>query len=298
MYEKITTAALFCLVAAGLAAGCGGPNTPEDLFADGVSQIERGRFNLAVRSFERLAERFPESALVGQARLLAGLALAYDRNKPRPEQALAAFRALEKSDPAMASRAALAAANCLAHNYMRVHYEDRGPLPDFSAARKAYEHVMATYPESAEAHQAAYYLARSYEMDTFEPDYKEAARRYKAILAELPGSVWASRACHRLARIYDDLDPDPEQAIRYYKQHIPTRDPDDQERILRCMFRIAALYMDELGDQKSAREWFERMQRDYPRSVWSNRVLNRLDKLDELEGSEKTPDERNHWKTD
>jgi len=285
---KTTLMFLGCLAA--IVTGCGGPDTPEELFADGMSQFERVRFELAGKRFRRLADRFPDSGLAGQARLMQGLAIAYDRNKPKPAKAIELFRELEASDPSMAPQAALAAAHCIAHSYFGVHYEDRGPMPDFAAGREAYEHVVAAYPETPQAREAEYHAAQTLEMATFDPDYAEAARRYNAILTRDPESVWANMASFRLARIYDDFDPDPEKAIHYFRIHLDTRDPDDQERVLRCMFRIGALYMDQLGDRARARTWFERMHREYPRSIWSNRVLNRLETLDGLEAGEGRPD--------
>lgn len=145
------------------------PRAPEAVFGEGAAYEADGAWDLAVVAYEKLAAKYPRSALVPAARYRAGacryrLAKRYPNDEKTLRNALAALRLALRTDPAHAEAAEAAAradelsARQTALAFERAAFYER-VRRDPAAARLAYGQFLQEFPSAPEAERARARLA-------------------------------------------------------------------------------------------------------------------------------------------
>jgi len=190
----------------------------EELFEEGNRLLESRRlgvfpinYTLAIETFQSIIDNYPYSDLAVQAELK--IADAYFRNG-KYDEALSYYRDFADLHPQheMVPAAILRSALCR-KNQMHAANRDQTATHD---ALLHLDHLLATYPHSAEAQEAEIMwrdlrtqLARNAtQVAVFymkREEYESAAERYRSVLNEFPGLGLDAEALYNLGVCYMEM---------------------------------------------------------------------------------------------
>lgn len=239
----------------------------EDIFKD-PKNIPHYKFNQAIKKFERIVTKYPESRQARQANFIIGnLYFA----KEQYSEALKIFEKIMVAYPGqktICAEAVIKAAQC---------YEKKN---DWENAYRRYRYAVEKFPCSLKGLETPLYLLRSFQQKKDKEEitnvYKQTVADYQKVISEYPDSKAAYTAGNFLAEAHMRMEewPDMLKILNaMYKKYSQSRDAPV------WLMTMAATYEVKLRDREKAREYYQLVMDKYKDSPWSKEAKKRLKEL-------------------
>jgi TolA-binding protein len=265
------------VLAAGVLSGCGkveSSGSPEELLREGWTHFRLQEFDAAEKAFRAALGKLPEGTMRLQAMYGLGMVASIGRAGGQSAAARGWFEQVARSDPTgdWGGWAALAIVRDR-HVYGRA---------DAAVLQAEYADVIAKFPSRPAAEEAFVYRC-SLLVQTFEPtDAREAVREIAAWLQQHPGGK-LNTALHALSsRAHETLGEYPAAlAAAIASLQAKEVDPQNphQNNILEY-YRIGMMAQYDVGDFATARKYYQKFLKEYPRDQRAFNVSLMLRQLD------------------
>lgn len=239
----------------------------EDILKD-PKNIPHYKFNQAIKKFERIITKYPESRQALEANFLIGnLYFA----KEQYTEALKTFDKIVVTYPGhktMCAEAIIKTAQC---------YEKRN---DWENAYKRYRWVVEKFPYSLKGLETPLYLLKYSQQKKSKEEianvYKQTVADYQKVISECPDSPVVYTANNFLAETYMRMEEWPDMLKVFdimYKKYSQSRDAPV------WLMTMAATYEVKLRDRGKAGEYYQLVMDKYQDSPWSKEAKKRLEEL-------------------
>jgi TolA-binding protein len=154
----------------------------------------------------------------------------------------------------------------------------------WNMALESYKKIMAQYPTTSKGLDVPLYIANYYETK-YQPEkmieaYKEAIGYYNNLAAKYPDTLFGFIVSSMSAQCYVALK-DWARAIESFNALIAKY--KDKVSVDQALMNLSIIYKEELKDKDKAKEYLEKLNKDYPKSRFKSMATAMLKELNKNE---------------
>ncbi len=254
---------------------------PAEEIASAWNQFRMGEHNQALKFFNKALKVAPEKSEY-QIQALYGIGITQSLKLPNADKPAAEIifkdiiSRFPDSDYAVWSMLALVRMK---------HLVPSGEIPDYTALRKAYKEIYDKYPKHVAGQEAFIYLIETYLAVFTVEDAKFAKASLGEFLKNHPdssfiGTAWGlyARACETLGQKQEQLDA---MINGLENKEIDPTNPKMENST--DFWSIAVVAEFEAGDFDTARKYYGRLMKEYPRDMRNFGAKTAIERMNALE---------------
>lgn len=272
-------------------------DTPQEQYEWSMRLMNLGEYNKAVKGFNQLIKKFPQSPYAAKSQYAIGLIC--ERNG-KIEKALEEYHKVALNYPYSSEEvskvieAEYRLGNVLLEREGGDTWQKISTFEgNYERAAKVFEGAIKISPFGAKAPEMQYKIGEAY----FKAKkYEEAITEYKKVLETYVDSEWVDDAIFKLGLsteyqslgvIYDQTKT--EEAIKWYSEYI--KKYPDGEKVGEARERLADLldkkvkklyetgeYYEKNEEKESALIYYRRIVKDFPETSWAEKAREKIDR--------------------
>lgn len=250
-----------------------------DTVEEGWRKFNIGEYGQALKLFQKASlSKDPEvsrNGCYGQ-----GMTYALSQAGADPDAALEIFEQIVKDHP----RSDVASWSLLAMARMK-QLVAPDENPDYAELRKCYQRLIDGFPGSMAAEEGFLHQQATYLVSLSKDDARMVLRKLSDFIRDNPSSSFVTHAWELLAKCHETLE-DPGAQLSALENSLSTQilDPDDPYTDNASLYwSIATLAEFGNGDFAKAREFYQRLGRDYPKDVRNFSAKLAIERMDRVE---------------
>lgn len=273
-------------------------DTPKEQYEWAARLLELGEYNQAIKKFQQLVKKFPDSPYAAKSQFSIGLA--YEQ-KGNITKALEEYQKVADKFPYSSEEVmkVIEAEYRLGNLILERKGEDLWlKVSTFEGncerAAKVFDQAIKISPYSAKAPEMQYKCGEAY---LKAKKYEDAEASYKKVLDIYSDSEWSDDAVYKLGllaetqaleSIYDQTKT--EEAIKWYSEYLKkypggSQADDVKERTaaltdkkIKKLYETGEYY-EKSRDTESAMVYYRRIVDDFPQSQWAEKAKERMEVL-------------------